>query len=254
MSFDNHGIQLLMKHILELNWFSKTPKRAQQIAIFFYIAKKQLAILREKQIKQNGGTYSLTLSVITRWGTQYCFLHSLSQSKEALQHHSVQNDLDVSGGAEGRNISNYHQVPRNIADHRFWDDIEHLVKILKKLHECQVMSESNHTHLGLIVQRWNDIENHLRSIENRPEFAWSTEIGNIFQPRIDKKGRKYKSLWKTQYEKQVIDIHFVAYHLDPNNCHVACNCPGLLLISKFLDSFTNSTDEDKRIETCQLFH
>lgn len=40
-----------MKHILELNWFGTILKRAQQIAIFFYKAEKQLAILRKKQIK-----------------------------------------------------------------------------------------------------------------------------------------------------------------------------------------------------------
>lgn len=251
---DSHGIQLLMKHISELNWFSTTLKRAQQIAIFFHKAEKQLAILREEQIKQNGRTYALTLSVITRWGTQYRLLHSLSRSKEALRHYSVRNDLDISGGAEGRNMSNHHQVLRNIADHRLWDDIEDLLEILKKLHKCQVMSESSHAHLGLVVQRWHDIENHLRSLKNRPGFARSTEIESIFQPRIDKKGRQNKSVWKTQYEKQVIDIHFVAYHLDPNKCHVACNGPELPLVSKFLDSFTNSTDEDKRIETRRLFH
>ena len=65
MPCDNHGIQLLIKHISELNWFSTTLKRVQQIAIFFHKAKKQLAILREEQIKQNGRTYTLTLLVIT---------------------------------------------------------------------------------------------------------------------------------------------------------------------------------------------
>lgn len=48
---NNHGIQLLMKHISKLNWFSTTLKPAQQIAIFFYKAEKQLAILREEQVK-----------------------------------------------------------------------------------------------------------------------------------------------------------------------------------------------------------
>ncbi len=63
-------------------------------------------------------------------------------------------------------MSNHHQVLRNIADRRLWDNIEDPVEILKKLHECQVMSESRHTHLGLVVQRWNDIENHLIGLKN----------------------------------------------------------------------------------------
>lgn len=38
--YDSHGIQLLMKHISELNWFSTTLNRAQQIAIFFHKVEK----------------------------------------------------------------------------------------------------------------------------------------------------------------------------------------------------------------------
>lgn len=104
------------------------------------------------------------------------------------------------------------------------------------------------------MQRWHDIENHLRSLKNRPGFARATEIESIFQLCVDKKGQQYKSVWKTQYEKQVIDIHFVAYYLDPNNCHITCNGLELPFISKFLDNFTNSSDKDKRIETRQFFH
>ena len=63
---DSHGIQLLMKHLSELSWFGTTLKQAQQIETFFHKAEKQLAILREEKIKQNGRTYMLTLSVITR--------------------------------------------------------------------------------------------------------------------------------------------------------------------------------------------
>ncbi len=46
-----------------------------------------------------------------------------------------------------------------------------MLEILKNLHECQVMSESSHIHLGLGVQWWHDIENHLRDLKNRPGFA-----------------------------------------------------------------------------------
>ncbi len=51
-----------------------------------------------------------------------------------------------------------------------------------------------------------------------------------------------------------MDIHLVAYHLDSNNRRVACNGPELRFISKFLDSFINLTNKDKRIEIRQLFY
>lgn len=61
----------------------------------------------------------LTLLVITQWGTQYRLFNSLSQSKEALQHYSVRNNLNISGEAEKRNMLNHHQFLRNIANRRF---------------------------------------------------------------------------------------------------------------------------------------
>lgn len=82
---------------------------------------------------------------------QYRLFHSLSQSKKALQHYSVCNNLDISNRVEERNMSNHHQVLRNIADRRLWNDIKDLLEILKKLNKCQIMFESNHAHLGLVV-------------------------------------------------------------------------------------------------------
>ncbi len=68
-------------------------------------------------------------------------------------------------------MSNHHQVLRNIINCRLWDNIEDLVKILKKIHECQFTCESSHPHLGLVVQWWHHIENHLGGIKDRPRFA-----------------------------------------------------------------------------------
>ena len=63
-------------------------------------------------------------------------------------------------------MSNHPQVLRNIADRRLWDDIEDLKEILKKLHECQVISKFSQAHLGLVLQQWHDIENYLRDLKN----------------------------------------------------------------------------------------
>lgn len=84
---------------------------------------------------------------------------------------------------------NHHQVLRNIANRRLWDNIEDLLEILKNLHKCQVMSEFSYAYLGLIVQQWYNIKNYLKSLKNRSGFAQSTEIKSIFQPYIDKKGQ-----------------------------------------------------------------
>lgn len=68
-----------------------------------------------------------------------------------MQYYSVYNDLNIGGKAKKRNISNHYQVLKNIANHRLWNDIKDLLEILKKLYKYQVISESSHIHLGLIL-------------------------------------------------------------------------------------------------------
>src|SRR5579859_5332219 len=68
---DSHGIQLLVKDILDLPCFNGTIQKAQSIAKSFRNAPLQYARLREFQVELYGSPQSLVLSVITRWGTQY---------------------------------------------------------------------------------------------------------------------------------------------------------------------------------------
>lgn len=154
---DSHGLQLLMKHISELSWFKDVFKRAQHIVGYFHKAEKQLALLREEQVAMyNGKTYALTLSVITRWGTQYCLIHSLLRSKNALKRYGTRDDLDHEKSEEGK--GNYARMMETIMDRNFWHDLEDMIEILKPLHDCQVMSESGDAHLGYVVKRWKTIE------------------------------------------------------------------------------------------------
>lgn len=89
----------------------------------------------------------------------------MARSREALRHYSVRSDLDL-GEGDSEKVSNHHKVLKNIADRRLWDDIEDLLEILRKIHECHIMSESSNAHLGLVIQRWYDIENHLKTLQN----------------------------------------------------------------------------------------
>jgi hypothetical protein len=59
---DSHGLQLLIKDILESKPFSDTIGKAQTIVTAFRQAKKQYAILRTKQEK----AIAFVLSVMTR--------------------------------------------------------------------------------------------------------------------------------------------------------------------------------------------
>lgn len=179
----------------------------------------------------NGKTYALTLSVITRWGTQYRLIHSLLRSKDALRRYGTRDDLDYEKSDEGK--GSHSKMMESITDRNFWHDLEDLIEILKPLHDCQVMSESGDAHLGYVVKRWKTIELHLQSLRNRVGFQRSHEVDNIFLPRQTTSGRQVKPVWNMQYDKQVIDIHVMAYHLDPNNIHDAIRTD-LNVINRFL--------------------
>lgn len=69
---DSHGLQLLMKDIAGLAWFKELFHQAQAIPVYFHKADKQLSILRGYQQAEYGRTYAVTMSCITRWGTQVC--------------------------------------------------------------------------------------------------------------------------------------------------------------------------------------
>lgn len=83
---DSHGCQLLMKDISEMPWFAPIFKKAQMVATYFHKADKQLAILRMYQLRgEQKRVFSITLSCITRWGTQVGLIKSLLRSQMSLR-------------------------------------------------------------------------------------------------------------------------------------------------------------------------
>jgi hypothetical protein len=77
---DSHGLQLLIKDVLESQPFCDIIAKAQMIVSTFHRAPKQYAILRSKQEKPT----AFVLSVITRWGSQYGLVLSVLKNKQAL--------------------------------------------------------------------------------------------------------------------------------------------------------------------------
>jgi hypothetical protein len=77
---DSHGLQLLIKDLLQSELFSDTITKAQTIVSAFHQAKKQYSILRQKQEKVT----AFVLSVLTQWVTQYSLTQSVLKNKQAL--------------------------------------------------------------------------------------------------------------------------------------------------------------------------
>jgi len=85
---DSHGIQLLIKDLLQLPHFSNVANQAQSVAKAFRRAPLQYARLRENQLYFYQRYQSLVLSVITRWGTQFRLIQSVLKSKDALKRYA----------------------------------------------------------------------------------------------------------------------------------------------------------------------
>lgn len=55
------------------------------------------------------------------------------------------------------------------------------------------MFDSSNSHLGLVIQRWCDIQNYFMTLQNHSRFISIAKIDIIFQQCIDQKERLY--LW-----------------------------------------------------------
>ena len=83
---------------------------AYRIVVAFRKVPLQLVILRTKQIDAYGKEIALISSVMTRWGTQYRALLSLSNSMRALQYYTTNSGINMDK-----------QIVKNLQDNSFWE-------------------------------------------------------------------------------------------------------------------------------------
>ena len=92
-------------------------------------------------------------------------------------------------------------------DHIFWSSLEDLDLVLGIIHEEQIQSECGKSHLGLVITIWKKIKTHLWDLSRRSNFAPASKLDTLFIPRQTREGNLFKSIWNTQFEKQVLDLH-----------------------------------------------
>jgi len=223
---DSHGIQLLVKDILELPIFKETLLKAQKIVKAFRHSLLQYARLRDLQLQYGTKRHqSLILSVITRWGTQFRLIQSVLNSKDALKRYAYDfGDLPVNKRLNQASID-------ILRDTTFWRSLEPLRELLLPLDEALRMSESGSSHLGHVLPRWIAIAEHLgmRKLDYpdalTPFMAVDNETG-----------------FAGRYKRQVMPIHVAAYYLLPEtrNKHIPENFDSQL--QAFFRKFTSSED------------
>lgn len=191
---DSHGIQLLVKDVFKIPRFKTILEKAQSIVVAFKRANLQYARLRKCQIICYKKLQSLVLSVITRWGTQFDLIKSVLINKDALKLYAFEyGELPAAKRLK-------QSVLDVIGDNGFWVELELMREFLKPINEYLKMSESGKSHLGHVLHRWKDIFKHLE-IKKR-EF---NEVNTFLSDGI----------FAQRYNRQVLDIHIVAYYLMP---------------------------------------
>lgn len=190
---DSHGLQLLIKDILETEFFCHIHAAVALIISSFRSAPKQLALLRTKQIAIYRKKMSLILPVITRWGTEAASIISVYRSKEALKVYCLDGTVQMKT-----------EVLDFLGSRKFWNDLEDLRDIISKIHKVQQMSESENSHIGHVALRWLSLADHFVELSTR-------------LPQV----QQLIPIVKARCAKQVFPIHWTVFYLDPARVSVA---------------------------------
>ena len=196
---DSHGIQLLIKDLLQIPRFQEVLKQAQTVVKAFRKAPLQYARLRTLQMHFYKRHQSLILSVITRWGTQFRLIRSVINNKDALKRYA----FDYGDLAASQRIKDPALVI--IRSSNFWAGLESIRELLQHLDEALRMSESGKSHLGHVLSRWLGILDNL----NAKKAEFPNELSTFLLPKDGTFGQRY--------QRQVKAIHVTAYYLLPEN-------------------------------------
>jgi hypothetical protein len=147
---DSHGLQLIFKDLLgqKSQWpmIKATFKSALEIVSFFHKSPYQYADLQILQEKHYQKRLALIASVITRWGSQYNLIFSVSRSKKAL--------IEWARSIEKQDTVRLVEVIGIILQKDFWQRLEDLVDIFEPLHVMQKALEVANANIMEVAERW----------------------------------------------------------------------------------------------------
>lgn len=197
---DPHGIQLVIKDIIELPSIRLVALEAQSVVSTFMKSPLQLAKLRRFQQQAYGKHMSLISSVITRWGSQISLLNSLIRSEQAFNNYIVENTAET-------------KCSEILGNPNFWRSIKQLSQLFETISNHLKQAESSSASIAGVYPRWLQIQAHIQQFSN---------VETSFQEDI----RTYLDSpngWSRRKTKQLLPIHFAAYLLDPRSVEAAAN-------------------------------
>ena len=205
---DSHGLQLLVKDIVESKQWVPVIGKVNLLIAFFKKAKLQLARLRIHQQACYARQKAFITAAITRWGTQLAAVRSVFENKDALR--AFARDPAVLCGLKDIFVKQEVQEPQSslrqvllyINDMDFWANVEMLFKILQPIGHAQANSERDRGGLGEVIPRWLSIQASWDALEDAGQ-----------DPLINY--GELKALRKQRFEAQTDDVHYMAFALDP---------------------------------------
>ena len=106
----------------------------------------------------------------------------------------------------------------------FWTDIELFKELLEPIDEAIKMSESDKSHLGLVLSQWASIRSHLCRMAITFPF-----LHEFLGP---------DSPFKTRYKRQVYPIHLASAYLDPRYWQLPIDADSEQKVYEFIDKHT----------------
>ena len=97
------------------------------------------------------------------------------------------------------------QCKSNLLDSTLWSNLDKLRLILEPIDRAIKLSEADGSHLGEVPGRWRRIKKEWRILFDSDGYP---ELEQLIAP---------SGVWQKRYQTQTLDIHEVAYSLDPAN-------------------------------------
>lgn len=185
---DSHGLQLLIKDLLNHQEFEELVKDVGIVLAFFSRSKIQLNRLRSCQkARWAGTTRALIRSVISRWGTQnHSFLPFL-RSRDPLCDWTTLLEVQKQLKLNDPPVL-LPEVIRILRSHSFWNKLEAAAALLKPVHNHQIASEADGSTIHRVVERWLQIQHRWKEMKETvlyPDLPWD-DIEAIHKAHFDK--------------------------------------------------------------------
>ncbi|EXM12783.1 hypothetical protein FOTG_17444 [Fusarium oxysporum f. sp. vasinfectum 25433] len=195
---DSHGLQLLIKDIVESKRWMPIFGKVTFLIAFFNKAKLQLSRLRIHQQECYGQRKAFITAAITRWGTQLAAVKSVFDNKDALRAFA-RDSVILNGMKQSTSGDIIYQRSRILGQSG------NVIQSSSADWPCpsgQANSERDRAGLGEVIPRWLSIQASWDALE---------EAGQ--DPLINY--QELKALRKQRFEVQTDDIHYMAFALAP---------------------------------------